>query len=131
MIALDTKVLVRALVADDDAQVALARELLSANAVLVSRTVLLETEWVLRSRYRASRPELLEFFLALLGTEDAVVENAELVAQALEWYRMGADFADALHLAACGGAVMHTFDQEFCRAAREAGLTPEVRLLEI
>jgi hypothetical protein len=26
-----------------------------------------------------------------------------------------ADFADALHLAACGSALMHTFDQCFCK----------------
>ena len=37
--------------------------------------------------------------------------------------------ADALHLAVCGTSVMHTFDRRFCKAAREAGLTPEVRVL--
>jgi len=42
---------------------------------------------------------------------------------------LGADFADALHLAICVPAILHTFDQKFCKAAREQGLTPEIRVL--
>ena len=130
MIALDTNVLVRALVADDDAQVALVRDLFSANTVFICRTVLLECEWVLRARYRKSRAELDAFFVALLEAENAVVEDAEAVGHALDWYRMGADFADALHLGSCGGSVMHTFDRDFCRAARDAGIAPAIRVLD-
>lgn len=57
------------------------------------------------------------------------VENAIEVGYALDWYELGADFADALHLAVCGTAVMHTFDKDFCKTAREVGLTPEVVIL--
>lgn len=46
----------------------------------------------------------------LLETDDTVVEAAEEVRNALDWYEHGADFADALHLAACGSAVMHSPD---------------------
>ena len=56
--------------------------------------------------------------MALLASENAVVEAADTVSHALDWYAQGADFADALHLSACDAAVMHTFDREFCTVAR-------------
>jgi predicted nucleic-acid-binding protein len=131
MIAFDTNLLVRALVMDNPEQVAVARRLMAGDTVFISRTVLLETEWVLRSRYHKSRDELLAFFAALLETENTVIETAEIIGLAVDWYAQGADFADALHLAACGSAVMHTFDRGFCKAAREAGIAPDVRVWEV
>jgi predicted nucleic-acid-binding protein len=129
MIAFDTNLLVRAATNDDPPQVAVVRQLLALNAVFIPRTVLLETEWVLRAGYRKTREQISRFFAELLETDNTVIENHEAVAQALDWYRLGADFADALHLAACGRTIMHTFDQGFCKAAREQGLTPEIRVL--
>lgn len=130
MIAFDTNLLVRALVMDNPEHVAIARRLMTEDTVFLSRTVLLETEWVLRSRYNKSRSELLAFFRALLETESTVIETAEAIGHAVDWYAQGADFADALHLAACGSAVMHTFDRDFCKAAREAGIAPAVQVGE-
>jgi predicted nucleic-acid-binding protein len=129
MIAFDTNLLVRALVADHAEQVAIVRQLIARDIVFISRTVLLETEWVLRSIYKKSRTELHEFFTALLETDNTVVEDAEALSHAMDWYAQGADFADALHLAACGSALMHTFDRDFCKDARAAGIAPEVRVL--
>lgn len=131
MIAFDTNLMVRALVDDHPEQVAVVRQLIASDSIFISRTVLLETEWVLRARYKKSRDQLSAFFSALLEVDNTVVEDAEAVSHALEWYAQGADFADALHLAACGKAVMHTFDRDFCKSAREAGTTPEVRILQI
>jgi predicted nucleic-acid-binding protein len=131
MIAFDTNLLVRALVADNPEQVAVVRRLISGDTVFISRTVLLETEWVLRARYKKTRAELHQFFTALLETDNTVIETPEVIGNAIDWYAQGADFADALHLAACGTAVMHTFDQEFCKAAREAGIAPEVQVWEV
>ena len=131
MIAFDTNLLVRALVADHAEQVAVVRQLVARDSVFISRTVLLEAEWVLRARYRKTRAELLMFFTALLNTDNAVIEDAEAVSHALDWYGQGADFADALHLAACGSSVMQTFDRNFCKAAREAGIAPEIKVWEI
>ena len=131
MIAFDTNLLVRALVADHEDQVAVVRQLISANTVFISRTVLLESEWVLRARYRKTPGELAAFFVALLDADNAVVEDSEAVSRALDWYQKGADFADALHLAVCGTAVMHTFYRNFCKGPREAGIAPEVRVWEV
>ena len=122
MIAFDTNLLVRAATNDDPPQVAVVRQLLALNAVFIPRTVLLETEWVLRTSYRKTREQISRFFAELLETDNTVIENHEAVAQALDWYRLGADFADALHLAACGKAIMHTFDPGFCKAAREPAI---------
>jgi predicted nucleic-acid-binding protein len=131
MIALDTNMLVRALVDDHPEQVAVVRQLIAGDTMFISRTVLLETEWVLRVRYKITPPELLDFFRALLETDDTVIEAANEVRNALDWYAYGADFADALHLAACGAAVMHTFDRNFCAAARTAGIAPDVRVCAV
>jgi hypothetical protein len=46
-------------------------------------------------------------------------------------YRPGADFSDALHLAVYNSAILHTFDRDFCEAAREAGIAPEVKILAV
>ena len=56
MLGLDTNVLVRLLIEDDASQTRRARKLVDTaiaeqETVLVSLPVLLETEWVLRSRY--------------------------------------------------------------------------------
>lgn len=56
MIGIDTDVLVRFLVRDDEAQFERARRLRKrevgrGETVFISQLVLLETEWVLRSRY--------------------------------------------------------------------------------
>lgn len=126
MIAFDTNLLVRAVMADNPAQVAIVQRLIKQDTIFISRTVLLETEWVLRSVYEKSPAEILEFFRALLAVDDTEVENSIEVGYALDWYAQGADFADALHLAVCGSAVLHTFDKGFCKTAREAGLTPPV-----
>jgi predicted nucleic-acid-binding protein len=130
MIAFDTNLLVRALVVDNAEQVAVVRRLIAEDTVFISRTVLLETEWVLRARYRKTRVELHELFTALLETDNTLIETSEAVGHALDWYVQGADFADALHLAVCGSAVLHTFDRDFCKAARDAGGAPQVQVWE-
>jgi predicted nucleic-acid-binding protein len=76
MIAFDTNMLVRALVLDNPAQADVVRELMAANTVFISRTVLLETEWVLRARYKKTKDQLQGFFITLLASENAVVEAA-------------------------------------------------------
>ena len=131
MIAFDTNLLVRAVVADEPAQVAIVRDLIMQDRVFISRTVLLETEWVLRAVYKKPRTDVLKFFRALLEIDNTEIEDSNAVGQALDWYDLGADFADAMHLAVCDYAVMHTFDQGFCKAAREAGITPPIRVITV
>jgi predicted nucleic-acid-binding protein len=129
MIAFDTCVLVRFLADDDPAQADMAESLMRDHVVFLPRTVLLETEWVLRSRYGKRRDELLPFFRLLSQLDNVVLEDPEDFERAIAWYEMGTDFADLMHLASSGNAVMHTFDQNFCREAVQSGDTSRVAYL--
>ena len=65
MIGIDTKVLVRYLVRDDQSQYDRARRLIqrevdSGEPVLVSLLVMLEMEWILRSRYALAKADDLD-----------------------------------------------------------------------
>ena len=120
MVGLDTNVLVRFLVRDDEAQFQRAlsaiRRGVSSDGIFVSELVLLETEWVLRSRYKLKKAQLLDLFSSLLDTRELTVENEPVVEEALfHWRDARAQFADCLiaahHRAAgCSGTV--TFDAD-------------------
>jgi predicted nucleic-acid-binding protein len=102
MLGLDTNVLVRYLIQDDRRQYEKARRLIHrelgrGEPVLVSLLVLLEMEWVLRSRYGLSKPETLAAFSALLEAADLAFEDETSVEYALySWKESAADFADCL-----------------------------------
>ena len=80
MIGLDTNVLVLFLVRDDEEQFERARKLIRRQAqdgqpVRISLLVLLETEWVLRSRYKLKKGEILSAFSDLLSVVDMSFED--------------------------------------------------------
>jgi predicted nucleic-acid-binding protein len=119
MIAVDTNVLVRFLVRDDAGQAARAAELIQSSEIWISKTVLLETEWVLRSLYDFSPQRVAGALRALAGLETIFLEDAGAVAKALNWFEQGLDYADALHLASAGNAKQFaTFNRKFARQAR-------------
>lgn len=123
-IALDTNVLVRCVVADDPAQTPVAMQLLEhAGGAFIARSVLLETEWVLRAAYHLSRTAIHRSLMAVCGLPRVQLEQPEQVAQALVDFAAGMDFADALHLAAAeaAGALFQTFDARCARAAARQG----------
>jgi predicted nucleic-acid-binding protein len=129
MIAVDTNVVVRFLVRDDPKQAARAAELIRDNQIWISKTVLLETEWVLRSLYRFSPQSLGRALRALAGLEKVFLEDEIAVAKALEWFQEGLDFADALHLASAGTANQFaTFDGKLARQARRTTTIETVSL---
>jgi len=102
MLGIDTNVLVRFLLRDDEAQFQKANKLIqwevtAGRGVLVSQLVLLETEWVLRSRYGFSKIQLLEVIASLLDTRDIQLEDEQSVEEAIyQWKDANADFADCL-----------------------------------
>jgi predicted nucleic-acid-binding protein len=102
VLGLDSNVLVRYLVGDDQQPFEQIRRLLKRESeknesVLVSLLVLLETEWVLRSRYELSKAEILWAFSALLDVADLAFEDEPAVEHALySWRDSAADFADCL-----------------------------------
>jgi len=87
---------------------------------IIPKSVLLETEWVLRYCYELDRVTVLETFQKLLGLPHLTVEDPQAVSQALSSYEQGLDFADALHLASSGEASKFvTFDGDLVKNARK------------
>lgn len=118
MIAVDTNIVVRLLTGDDPSQLEKAREVFTAAEIFIPETVILETEWVLRYAYDLSPATIHDGLLRLFGLPNLVLRDARAISQALEGYRAGMDFADALHLATCGHcATLFTFDKKFVRSA--------------
>jgi len=118
MIAVDTNILVRYAVNDDPVQSQQAKALLKkTESIFVSKTTLLEFEWVLRSAYKLPRESILHSILTICGLPNFTVESAWQVAQACELYSKGLDFADALHYYSANTNVekFYTFDEKFIR----------------
>lgn len=105
MLGIDTNVLVRYLVQDDDAQFEKARrlikrEVIAGRKVFVNQLVLLETEWVLRSRYVISKVQIIEAISGLLDSAEIQFEDEPTIEEALSiWKDCAAYFADCLIVA--------------------------------
>jgi predicted nucleic-acid-binding protein len=119
VIGLDTNVLVRYIMQDDDAQSALATRLLESLTAeapgFVPLVAVVELAWVLSSAYELDKNQLVTAFEALLRTKEIVVERAETVWKALRVFgNSKADFADCLierSAAAAGCERTMTFDR--------------------
>ena len=102
MLGIDTNVLVRFLVRDDENQFEKARKLFKRESaagrrVVVNQLVLLETEWVLRSRYDLPKNQIIKAISALLDSADIQFEDEPAVEEAMfVWKDSASDFADCL-----------------------------------
>ena len=130
MLGIDTNVVVRLIVLDDAAQTRRARKLVERSLsrdepVLVSLLVLLESEWVLRSRYGFNREALLGIFRALLEARELSFEDEPALEEALfRWKDNPCEFSDCLitaHNRQMGCRATATFDG---KAARLPGTEP-------
>jgi predicted nucleic-acid-binding protein len=131
VIALDTNVIVRVVTADDPRQLKVALEVFEADSLRVCKTVLLETEWVLRYSYKLAPESIREVFRKLLGYSRLQVEDRDAVLRALLFFERGLDFADALHLASSGEADRFaTFDRPLAKVAHGLEDGPTVELLD-
>jgi predicted nucleic-acid-binding protein len=97
---LDTNVLVRFLVRDDEAQWEIADRYINQafqvnETCLIKNVVLCEVLWVLRSRYKLNRAKLIEIVELLTQTELFVFENRAAVLWSVQQMKQGsADFSD-------------------------------------
>ena len=127
MVAIDTNVLVRLLTGDDAAQTRYAVALFETERIFIAKTVLLETEWVLRYSYELKPAVILSALRKTVGLAQVTVEDVPAVEQAFTLYDAGMDFADALHLASSRAAeIFATFD---VRVKKRAASAVKVRLL--
>jgi predicted nucleic-acid-binding protein len=136
MIGIDTNVLARYYVASPDAasqqQSALARKLIeSGKALFVSKSVVLELEWVLRGYYKSPVVDVLNVLQHLLAVPNMEFEDRIAIQLAVAALAEGFDFADALHHASCRQcASFATFDdRKFARRASARGWKPPVKKL--
>ena len=121
MIGLDTNVLVRYVVEDDEHQAARAVALIEGAAgrgerLFVAEIVLCELAWVLSVAYRRSRRDIARVLKAVLKTAQFEVQDADVAHRALTCYEAGsADFADyvvAERAAEAGCKSCATFDKK-------------------
>lgn len=126
MLGIDTNVLVRFLVRDDEAQFERARKLIKRETgrgepVFISQLVLLETEWVLRSRYGIAKTAIVTALSALLEARELQFEDEPTVEEAVFiWKDCSAEFADCLinaHHRARGCRATATFDSKALKLA--------------
>ena len=123
MIALDTNVLVRYLVRDDEQQAESARALLESLTTewpgYVCREVVVELVWVLERAYGVSRERIATILQELVATQSLVIEASDDVARAAIRYAAGGPgFSDLMILAAAdraGARPLHTFDRKAAR----------------
>lgn len=125
MIALDTNVIIRYLVRDDEEQAEVSRVLLESLSEerpgFVCREVILEIVWVLERAYRLSRDQIAVIVEELTQTEGLIIEFDDDMIRAAMGYRQGiADFSDFMILIAAqraGAEPLYTFDRKFSRLA--------------
>ena len=120
MIAVDTNLLVRILTNDDPTQARRAVSVLKGDDIFIPKTVLLETEWVLRHAYEIGRSNIIIGFQKLIGLPNVNVKDPDSIYQAISWYENNFDFADALHLASSRRCESFaTFDNSFTKKAKQ------------
>ena len=127
MIGLDTNILVRYFIQDDPEQTRLAVNLIDSLSPTetgwIGVAVFMELDWVLNNVLKVKKDRVVEIFDTLLVSQELVVENADIVREALQLYRSrNTDFSDCLiasaaKAAGCSRTV--TFDRI---AARDAGM---------
>ena len=101
MIGLDTNVLVRYVVQDDQEQSARATELIESlseeSPGFISVVALVESVWVLQRAYRVDRAGVSKLLRGLLDSRELQIEQAEVVRRTIPvWLDSTADFSDAL-----------------------------------
>lgn len=102
MIGLDSNIVIRYLVQDDEAQAHkvnrfIEKELTPEHPGFINHVTLIEVAWVLKRCYGASKPELVNILESLLTTKQLLVENIEIAWKALRAFETGnGDFSDAI-----------------------------------
>jgi predicted nucleic-acid-binding protein len=131
VIGLDTNVIVRYIAQGDRRRAARAVRLIEQECSetrpgFLSVVVLAELVWVLESCYASTKAEIVAILQRVLGAKQLVVQNADVVWQAVRLYEGGsADFADCL-IDRIGAANECEYTATFDKEAAGAGL----RLLE-
>jgi len=101
VIGIDTNVLVRILVKDDEKQAQLAFDYITDSCadslVIINNIVFCEVVWVLESAYNYTKEEITDCLSRILKTKQFLIPDKESIRLALKLYQeTKIDFADAL-----------------------------------
>ena len=126
MKAVDTNILARFILADDERQSAMASDILSA-PVWVSLTVWLELGWVLSKRAALGRTMVADAIETLLQLGTIHTADRDGLVWAVARYRAGADWADMIHLVSARSVAdgFLTFDRGIATSAAQSPLPVE------
>ena len=120
MIAVDTNILVRLLVKDDEKQTRKVVQLLSrldgdAERAYVSDIVVCEVVWVLRSAYGFDKRQIVGALRGLFAARQLAFESPDSLLRALSAFEAGrgdlSDYIIGEHARAAGARVVFTFDK--------------------
>lgn len=130
MIAVDTNILARLLLRDDEAQYRKVVRLLGDDREYTAPpTVILELVWVLAG-YGYSREDIAASLKSLLGLPNFKPRHRAAITMAVNWYEAGMDFGDALHLTmSSGDEAFVTFDERLAKRAVRSSVALPVELL--
>ena len=131
MLSVDSNILLRNAVKDNQEQAESARLFLDAltprRPGYICREVIQEFVWVLDRTYKVPRWQIAELVFGLTSTSDFIVETTDDVANAAELYAQSpTNFSDLLILAAAnraGATPLYTFDRRLARLDGAALLT--------
>jgi predicted nucleic-acid-binding protein len=120
MIGIDTNVLVRYMIQDDETQAVAASKIFAtvsdANPVFINNIVMCELVWVLSRAYKYEKKLIVDVIDQLLCTSGFEFENAEVLRKSLRHYaNNNADFSDYLIAEinkANKATITYTFDKK-------------------
>jgi predicted nucleic-acid-binding protein len=125
MTGVDTNVLIRFVMADDQEQYRKAKRLMQSFTMqspgFITQVCIAEFVWVLETRYRKPKGTIFEWLTWLVESGEIVLENQVVVEKALMTFSATkSDFSDCLialagRLAGCSSTV--TFDKAAAKAA--------------
>jgi len=131
MISVDTNIVVTFLTERDDPSKDKVLDVMRHNLILVTATVLLESEWVLRAVYNVPRNEIEQAFRRLQAMPNVSFYPSDAVAKALNWNQGGLDLPDALHVSLSSDAdAFVTSDMPLIKRSSALGVIPHVNSVQ-
>ncbi len=120
MFSVDTNVLARYVLADDEEQFETACYIIDTHKCFVPITVTLELAWVLKAN-QISKDKIIDCLMELISLANLVFEYENSIKMAMQWAKQGMDIADAIHLSIADNQKfipVLTFDKKFINKSK-------------
>ncbi len=125
IITLDTNILVRFFVADDDKQYHIAQNLFeTADRLVIPTTVFVEIIWVLSSVYKVNKTDIIQLLTGFIDSMPNLIIRKNELKAGFDMMLLNGDFADGInhYLGMIDGAnLFATFDKKAVKVLQERG----------